>query len=209
MKETLQTQAKNEHEQLKKNLSQHLCFLEDKLSDKEARPSLKSRFNVKHYERNQRYKNFLKEAKYSLEQGNTEDGIACIDTCIQAIEKYQKDIVIADNSAAGWELVDKLSEVPLDQNILAVEKRILEQRKSKKQRRDVEGERGENIQGSKQSTNGNKPAYGPCVWCSAAGHGYKYCSAFKADVASGRAVFDTSQRKWVCVSDQATYNGTY
>ena len=136
LKETLQSQAKHDGEVLRKNLSQHLCFMEEKITEKNTRPQLKSKFNIKHYDRVQRYKIFLKDAKYSFENGNTEDAVGYIDSCIEAIDKYQKDIILADNSVCGWELVEKLTEGPIDRDILAVERKIIEDRKSRKRPRN-------------------------------------------------------------------------
>ena len=209
LKDSLQAQAQQDRDQLTKNISKHLSYMEEKLTEKSARPHFKNKFNAKHYDRVQTYKVFLQEAKYGLDNGNLEDAQACINTCIEAIAKYQKDIVIADGSPCGWELIERISEGPVDRDVVATERRILEERKAAAaaKKRTDERERTEGVQGPSRSAQ-NPRSFGPCIWCGGQGHGYKHCSVWKADVQSGKAIYDTNARKWV-FANAITYEGDY
>lgn len=121
----------------------------------------------------------MKDAKYNVNSGNYEDALACIDTCIEAIKKYQSEVVLADQSEAGWELVDRMGEGAVDREIKNLEKRILDERRSKRKGRDDHGE--EIHQNVKQGRSGAR-SFGPCVWCGSDGHGYKFCHQWKVFV---------------------------
>ncbi len=101
---------KNNQEKLAQNLSHHLSFIDEKLSQKAQKPVLKSIFNNRHWDRTQRYRTFIQDAKYHLEAGCTQEAIACMDACDEACKLYQADIVLADKSEAGWELVERLGQ---------------------------------------------------------------------------------------------------
>lgn len=195
---SLESQVRSSQDQFAQNLSQHLAHLDNKISEKAQRPVLKNNFNQKHFDRVQVYKNFLKDAKYSLESGNVEEGVTCIEACVEAINKYQRDIQLADKSAVGWELVERLGQGPEDRDVRALERKILEERRINKKRKQDEHQ-GEDIQSPKSQAPGSK-LFGPCVWCSGAGHGYKYCRIWKSDVSAGRAIFDSNARKWIRVN---------
>mgnify|MGYP007025016875 CR=1 FL=1 len=100
------------------------------------RPVLKHIVNEKHYARAQSYKINLQDAIESIESGSIEEGIVCIDTCIKGINKYQSDIQLADSSAVGWELIERLGEDREDREKRAIECNILDERRFSKRARD-------------------------------------------------------------------------
>ena len=194
LKVSLENHVKESQAQFLKNISGHLAYMDKKLTQKSERKVLKSAYNQKHYDRIQVYKQFLFDTKYALESDNIEDARTHIDACFEAFMTYEKEIVLADSSAVGWELIDRLGEGSDEKDARAVERKILDERRARKRTRQ-DGQREDssvNVKG-----NGGNPKFGPCVWCGGMGHGYKFCPQWKDDVANNRAVFDTSARKWI------------
>ncbi len=136
LKANIDQKIKNNQEKLAQNLSHHLSFIDEKLSQKAQKPVFKSIFNNKHWDRTQRYRTYLQDAKYHLEAGCTQDAISCIDACDEACKEYQADIILADKSEAGWELVDRLGQDQKDRDIRALERKIIEERRAKKSKND-------------------------------------------------------------------------
>ena len=200
----LDQRIKRSQEKLAQNLSHHLSFIDEKLSQKAQKPVLKSGFNNKHWERTQRYRTFLQDAKYHLEAGCEKEAIACIDACDEACKVYQADIVLADRSEAGWELVERLGQDQKDRDIRNIERKIIEERKAKKSKNDQPNYNSKNVDGGSSGSGGQASGaknWSPCIWCGAGNHSYKFCYIWKADVESGKAVYDTNSRKWVRVQD--------
>ena len=202
LKVNIDDKIKNSQEKFAQNLSHHLAFIDEKLSQKAKKPVFKSSFNNKHWERTQRYRTFLQDAKYHLEASNIEEAIACIDACEEACKLYQADIELADRSEAGWELVERLGQNQKDRDIKNTERKILEERKAKKAKSD----HGKvNNKDATERSAGSGHHYGaaknfaPCIWCGAGNHSYKFCYTWKADVEAGKAIFDTNSRKWIRV----------
>lgn len=173
----LRQEAQENSERLTRNLSQHLIHIEAKFTESTEKPVLKNCFNIKHWERNNRYLHFIKDAKYNIQSGCYEDALACLDTCVEALKKYQSQIILADQSEAGWELVDRMGEGAVDREIKTLEKKILEERRSKRKGRDdPEGDQIHQV--AKQGRSGAR-SFGPCIWCGGSGHGYKFCEQWK------------------------------
>ena len=153
-------------------------------------PDFKSAANLKHYKRTQYYKSFINDTKLCLLEGDQEGALGHLEGFNQALCQFERDLKLADSSAAGWTLVDRLKEDHNDQrskNIRALEKEILEERRGTEVTQvDKSAKRGRNGQGS----------FGPCVWCGLSGHGYAYCRVLQADIEGGRAKFNTQTRKW-------------
>ncbi len=202
LKSNIDEKIKNNQEKFAQNLSHHLSFIDEKLSQKSRKPAFKSHFNNKHWERTQAYRTFLQDAKYHLDAGNTEEAVACIDACDEACKLYQADIEIADRSEAGWELVERLGQNQKDRDIKTIERKIIEERRAKKSKNVNEKVHNKNATerpaGSGQQYGAAK-SFSPCIWCGAGNHSYKFCYTWKADVEAGKAIYDTNSRKWIRV----------
>jgi hypothetical protein len=194
LKLSIEAQVKESQNQFIKNLSGHLAFMDMKLTQKSERPVLKSLYNQRHWDRSHTYKTYIQDALYAIEGENPEEASTHLKACLEALKTYQKEVVLADNSECGWELVSRLGEGSEDREVKALERKILEERRTRKRPRN-DGPKDDNSSAAGKGAGASK--FGPCVWCNGAGHGYKFCEAWKSDVANGRAVFDTSARKWV------------
>ena len=172
-------------------------YLERKVENK-AKPEFKSKWNAKHFNRGCRYLDFILETRSAIVEGDVDDALTTLDAFEQAVKSYQKDVQVADKYKSGWTLVDRYNgEDDEDPELRKLNDKILEER-AKKRKGDKPG-RGSGpefwnrsevwnrpdvweAQGGNQSFTqpeqrrpgpvSHKP-FGPCIWCSQFGHGYK------------------------------------
>ena len=64
--------------------------------------------NRKHYERIARYKDYLYNIRYFLEQDQHDEVLATIKEFWEVLDSRIDDIKLADSSEAGWELVERM-----------------------------------------------------------------------------------------------------
>lgn len=193
-------------------LSNQLGYMESKFQTVADKPRFRRLANQKNFDRTQTYKLYLLDIKNFIENNNAEDALACATICLEAISKYQEQIKIADASYYGWETVDRLGESTSGKEIRSVEAKIQEERRLKRRYGQNPTNQAEpNNQPSQAHPRQAQPAYqasnrsfGPCAWCSGAGHGYKSCRLFKEDVEAGRAIYDSQQRKWIRVANSSS-----
>ena len=217
LEERLTQKINKSNENFSERIAGHFSHLEKKAKTAEGTPSFKSDFNRKHFNRSMVYKSFLTDARYYVQNNNIEDGIVCINLCLEAIDKYIDQIKIADASVVGWQLVDRVNDPVLTPDLKSLENKILDERKRKNDRDNQgigqyakpafnrSGQPGQAAQ-PRQPVAGQgysyKPHLGPCIWCSGA-HLYKQCKIWQQDVESGAAVFDRTARKWIRVAEAA------
>ena len=106
--QSLEKKVTSAHNTFVDKFSETLTHLNEKVAISSNNPNFKSEANRKHFDRCKVYLSFLSDAKFFLKSGQTEDCLACLETAIEAITKYKKDILIADVSPAGWELVERM-----------------------------------------------------------------------------------------------------
>ena len=195
LKVNLENHVKETQAQFLKDISGHLAYMDKKFSQKSERKVLNSEYNQKHYDRLQSYKHFVFYAKYALENENLEDVLVHLDACYEAFLSYEREILLADKSPAGWELINRLGEGREEKDVRTTERQILEERRVRKRAR-YDGPK-EDPPNTGKGNGGPAKFNGPCVWCGGAGHGYKFCKQWKEDVSHNRAIFDTNTRRWV------------
>ena len=84
-------------EELTRRFKGHLAYLEKKVSSKEEVPVLKSKHNQKHFERSNRYLDFILEVRAALSDGDQEAALDTLDAFAEALKQYKKDILTADS----------------------------------------------------------------------------------------------------------------
>ena len=131
LEERMTQKINKSKENLSERIAEHFSHLEKKAKTADQIPSFKSDFNRKHYKRSMVYKNFLTDARYFVQNNNIEDGVVCINLCLEAIDKYIDQIKIADASVVGWQLVDRVNDPILTPDLKTLENRILDERKKK------------------------------------------------------------------------------
>ena len=146
-----------------------------------------------------RFKSFIEDGIYFLESDQKEDALACLKAHKEAIDQRIADIKLADQSEAGWTLIDKLGKSRVPSEIKATETAILTDRRGKKRAYGFPSDIQNFGQNPSPPNFGPGPSvqrFGPCIWCGGQGHGYKTYHAWKDDVAAGRAHFDQNARRW-------------
>ena len=108
---------------------------------------------------------------------------------------------MADQSEAGWTLIDKLGKSRVPSEIKATETAILSDRRGKKRAygngfSSDSQNFGQNPSPPNFGPGPSAQRFGPCIWCGGQGHGYKTCRAWKEDVTAGRAHFHQNNRRW-------------
>lgn len=111
LKANLQEKLKASQDHLSRNLNSQLAYMDQKISLKSDRPIIKSLFNQRAFDRIQAYKLFLVDAKFALENGNSDEALSYLDLCLEALTKFQEEISLADRSPAGWKLIERLEEM--------------------------------------------------------------------------------------------------
>ncbi len=129
LKVNLENHVKETQAQFLKNISGHLAYMDKKLSQKSERKVLNSEYNQKHYDRLQAYKHLVFDAKYALQNENLEDVRIHLDACYEAFLSYEREIILADKSPAGWELINRLGEGREEKDVRSIEIQILEERR--------------------------------------------------------------------------------
>ena len=75
-----------------------------------------------------RFKSFIEDGIYFLEANQKDDALACLKAHKEEIDKRLADIKLADQSEAGWSLIDSLGSSRVPSEIKATEKAILTNR---------------------------------------------------------------------------------
>ena len=162
--------------------------------------SFKNSFNEKHYARTQGYKVLLIDAKYYLEVGQQEGALACVNQCLKSVDDYIEQIIRADNSPAGWPLIDRLGLNTEEQQIKKIKNEILEERRSKQKKngngKNSNKKAGGNGGGGGGGGRGNNSNDGPCTYCASGYHSMGQCRILKADVANKSAVYNSQTKLW-------------
>ena len=193
-------------------LKAQVRYLEEKLERRDGY-EFKSKPNKLHFERTEKYRDFVADALDDLREKDYDAVEGQLEGLDILLKEYQEDLKIADSSEFGWETVNKLKSArdsTRTKNIRQAEKEIAEER-AKKKRKLGNGEQQGTGNSSEVPENqmfsllnnfltkrsgGSKRVQGHCIWCAEQGHHYQYCDKWKADVEAGRAVFNTTTRRW-------------
>ena len=125
-------EEKKERERMAVKVGEHLDYMKDKLREEQGPPNFKNAYNIKHFERTQKYIGFLIDAKYYIECKSYDESHSCIAAALEALFLYKKQISIADKSPFNWETVDRLGGLTDEATVRKVEAQIAEEKKNKK-----------------------------------------------------------------------------
>ena len=125
----LSEKLEKSQEVFQSNVYKSLSRFESKHQIRLERPYFRSEFNRKLYEREITYSNFITDAIFFLEAGQTDDARACLDAHKAALEKFLSEVKLADSSEAGWTLIDRIKYSPPGANVATLEAAILEERR--------------------------------------------------------------------------------
>ena len=205
-------------------VGEHLDYMKDKLREEQGPPNFKNAYNIKHFERTQKYIGFLIDAKYYIECKSYDESHSCIAAALEALFLYKKQISIADKSPFNWETVDRLGGLTDEATVRKVEAQIAEEKKNKKKdensqsssgapfgRQGGGGQKQQNQQqasgnsgnGGNSGTGNRNYAGGPCLWCHGVGHIIKGCPILKADYDNGDAGYDPQTNRFYRISRQS------
>ena len=160
-------------------------------------------------------------------------GAKAVQAVLEEIKDQEESIKIAEASPLGYKLVEAYKDKKLGfrfvkDNAKAIELKKLEQELLKnvedkgkrglikrersrsrsrsagrRSRSRSNGRRSDKGKGVGKGSSGSR-SQGACVWCGKDGHGYKFCYKFQADCASGNAVYDIEQRKFVRKGEESS-----
>ena len=104
-----------------------ISYLEKKVEIQE-KPTFRQIANERHYDRSQRYLNFILETRSAICEKDWEGAVNVLDAFSEAVKSFQKDVVTTDKYETGWTLVDRfrgnVSEE--DAELRKLNKKILE-----------------------------------------------------------------------------------
>ena len=82
-----------------------------------------------HYDRCQRYLEFILETRSAICEGDSTGAIATLDAFTEAVKSFQKDVTVADKYEGGWQLVSRYKgEDEEDVEIRKLNQKIMEER---------------------------------------------------------------------------------
>ena len=111
------------------------------------KPEFKSKANGIHFDRSQRYLEFILDARTAICQEDTREAIVILDAFSEAIKSFQKDVTLADKYESGWQLVERVKgEDEEDTELRKLDQKIMDE-KSRKRKRDGPSRVNPNISG--------------------------------------------------------------
>ena len=160
----------------------------------------RSKGNEKHFDRSLRYLEFILEVRSAICDQDLTTALTTLDVFAEAIKNFQKDVITADKYEGGWQLVERWKGYDEEESELRkLNEKILEERSKRRRMENQRIRREESLtstlsnilqaqpsqktsadiqqsadqQGRFPARRGPAKNFGPCIWCSQQGHGYK------------------------------------
>ena len=138
------------------------------------KPEFKSKANGIHFDRSQRYLEFILDARTAICEEDTREAIVILDALAEAVKSFQKDVTLADKYESGWQLVSRVKgEDEEDTELRKLDQKIMDE-KFKKRKREPQTRPSANIPGFSSYNHSGYPTQPFNQWQNGVPYGSSY-----------------------------------